>query len=120
MEELIQDHPGLVALLVWGVLCAALFGLVHVGGRLARKAATMNHPPPELFALLLAMALGGALLVGVAFGSEQRRRWLHPLTFALVIGTTLYVVFDLEFPRHGVIRVVDADQILRELRTSMD
>jgi hypothetical protein len=39
--------------------------------------------------------------------------------FALIMATTVYVILDLEYPRLGIIRVDAFDQVLVELRQSM-
>ena len=49
----------------------------------------------------------------------KRRRVSHWILFAAVTATTMYLVFDLEYPRFGLIRLDAADQVLVELRESM-
>lgn len=84
-----------------------------------RTMATRNHPPLVIFALLCALSLLGALLVGYSTSSNKDRSWLHMTAFAAILALTVYVIVDLEFPRLGLIRVDAADQVLVELRQSM-
>jgi len=42
------------------------------------------------------------------------------LVFAAAIAITIFVVFDLEYPRSGLIRIGPADQAMVEVRQSMD
>jgi len=85
-----------------------------------RAAATQNHPPLIIFVLLGVLGFIGALLVGYSTSLNKRRSWLHTLMFAAVLAITVYVIVDLEFPRLGLIRVSGADQMLLDVRASMD
>ena len=78
------------------------------------------HPPPIVFVMLAALALTGAMLVGYGMAGGKVRNWLHSVGFAAVIAVTVYVIFDIEYPRLGLIRVDAADQVLVELRGSME
>ena len=51
--------------------------------------------------------------------SAKQRNWLYMILFALLISLTLYVIFDFEYPRHGVIQLNQADRIYLELREAM-
>jgi hypothetical protein len=73
--------------------------------------ATRNHPPLVVFLLLAGLGLVGALLVG--YGTSPNK------VFAAILSLTVYVIADLEFPRLGLIRVDAADQVLLDLRKSM-
>jgi hypothetical protein len=84
-----------------------------------RLVATRNHPPRVINVLLGALSLVGALLAGYSMSGNRVRSWLHQIVFALMMAVTLYVVLDLEYPRRGLIRIDDADQVLVELRQSM-
>ena len=85
-----------------------------------RATATENHPPLIVYLLLAGLSLIGALLVGYAMSANKGRSWLHSISFAAVISLATYVIIDLEFPRHGLIRVDDADKVLIDLRKSLD
>jgi hypothetical protein len=85
-----------------------------------RQMATQNHPPLAVFLLLVGFSLVGAVLVGYGTSPNKDRSWLHTVTFAAILSLTVYVIVDLEFPRLGLIRVHAADQVLMELRESMN
>ena len=84
-----------------------------------RVMATRNHPPMILFLLLVGLSMVGALLVGYGTSLDKNRSWFHIVIFAGFLSLTVYVIVDLEFPRVGLIRVSDSDQVLVELRKSM-
>lgn len=85
-----------------------------------RMTATQNHPPLIIFFLLTGLIFLSALLVGYDSADNKERNWLHPLVFAGIMSLTVYVIIDIEFPRLGLIRIDAADQVLVELRNSMD
>ena len=84
-----------------------------------RTAAARNHPPVIIFLMLAVLALLAALFAGNAMAEADTRSWMHVFGFALVLSLTVYVILDIEYPRLGLIRVVDADRVLIELRQSM-
>ena len=84
-----------------------------------RVMATRNHPPLIIFALLAALSLIGATLVGSDMSASKGRPWLHTMVFAGIMALAVYVIMELEFPRYGLIRVDVADEALVELRNSM-
>ena len=84
-----------------------------------RTMAGQTHPPFALFALLFALALLGALLAGHAMSGAKARNWMHRTTFAFALAGAVYVILDVEYPRLGFIRVDAFDQVLVELRQSM-
>jgi hypothetical protein len=85
-----------------------------------RTAAARMHPPAVILWLLCGLGLGCALLAGYSTATGTRRKWTHMLAFAAVMALTVYVIIDLEFPRLGFIRVDAFDQVLVDVRTSMD
>jgi len=84
-----------------------------------RVVATQNHPPVAIFLLLAGLSLIGALLVGYGTSLNRDRSWLHNGAFAAILALTVYVIVDLEFPRLGLIRINGADQVLVDLRKTM-
>ncbi len=84
-----------------------------------RTMATQMHPPVITFILLIGLVLVSSLLAGLGMAAGRQRSWIHMLGFAVIMGLSVYVILDLEFPRLGLIRVDAADQVLRELRQSM-
>jgi hypothetical protein len=85
-----------------------------------RTVAVRNHPPLAIFILLGACCLVGSLLVGYTVAENKTRRGLHTLGFAFIMALAVYVIIDLEYPRLGLIRIDAADQVLIDLRASMD
>jgi len=84
-----------------------------------RTVATRNHPPSIIFQLLIAFTLICSLLAGYSMSGTSSRSWFHTLLVSLTLSATLYVIFDLEYPRIGLIRIDSADQVLVELRNSL-
>jgi hypothetical protein len=83
-----------------------------------RVVASQNHPPMQVFVLLAALCLVGALLIGQGTAATTRRLF-YPLMFAAILSTTVYVIVDIEYPRLGFIRIDGADQILVDLGKGM-
>jgi len=52
--------------------------------------------------------------------ARQGPSWIHIVSFAAIIAATVYVILDLEYPRLGLIRVDTDDEVLTELRRSME
>ncbi len=85
-----------------------------------RHAASLNHPPNVIYAMLAVITLIAALLVGYQMGFCDKRAGLHIATFTLVMAITPYIILDLEYPRRRLIRVDDADRILVETLAGMN
>lgn len=86
----------------------------------SRVESMKQHPPMVIFGMLVVLTLVSALLAGYGMSEGEGRRLLHMLGFALVISVMVYVILDLEFPRMGLIRVDGSDQVLFDVRRSMD
>jgi hypothetical protein len=99
------------------VLLPALNDMFDIAA--TRVAASRMHPPSMIYAMLVALVLAGATLVGYAMAGGRKRKWLHSVGFALVTTVAVYVIIDLEFPRLGFIRVDAADAMLVNLRSTM-
>lgn len=84
-----------------------------------RLMSTKQHPPSIIFILMGVLCLLGALLAGYGMSGSKSRNLLHMVVFAAVMSLTIYVILDLEYPRLGLIRVSDADQVLIDLLGSM-
>jgi hypothetical protein len=84
-----------------------------------RAVAAQTHPPGIILLLLVALALVSAVLVGEAMAVSPLRSWTHMGAFALMIALTVYVIVDLEYPRHGLIGLKQFDQVLVELLEKM-
>jgi hypothetical protein len=77
------------------------------------------HPPAVIFAMLGILSLLSAALAGYAMAEAKTRSWLHVLGFAFVLSVTVYVILDIEYPRIGLIRMDDSDQLMHQLREGM-
>ena len=84
-----------------------------------RIMAARIHPPPIIYALLFVLGLGCALLAGYGMAEGKYRSWIHIFGFTVLMGISLYVIVDIEYPRVGFIRLDAYDQVLVELRESM-
>ena len=51
--------------------------------------------------------------------AERGRSWLHLFLYAAAVTITIYTVLDLDNPRAGLIRLDAADQVLKDLRDSV-
>lgn len=84
-----------------------------------RTVAIQTHPPGIVIALLVVLVLAGSLLAGFA-ASVSPRSWLHTIGFAALMAISIYLILDLEFPRVGFVRIEALDQLLVDVRQSMN
>jgi hypothetical protein len=82
--------------------------------------ALQTHPLSVIYAPLFSPGLICALLAGYRMAVGQRRSWLHILSFAVVTVIIVYVIIDVEYPRAGLIRLQAFDQLLVDVRNSMN
>jgi hypothetical protein len=85
-----------------------------------RTAAFGIHPPLIIFAMLALLALICAFLGGLGMGKHQLKSRLHAWGFATIITLTIYATLEIEYPRRGLVRVDAFDQLLVDVRRSMD
>lgn len=86
----------------------------------SRAIAALTHTPKLIMAMLSMLGLVCSLLAGyVIAGSQRRQVGLHLLAFALMMTATIYVIFDLDYPRYGLIRLDFADQALLDVLAGM-
>lgn len=85
-----------------------------------RTMSARMHPPLIIFLMLCGLAVACAVLVGHGMAGEKRRNWVYVIAFAGIISLTVYVILDIEFPRFGLIRENAFDQVLVDLRNSMN
>ena len=83
-----------------------------------RFAAMQFHQPGAIFLMLGILSLIAAMLAGYQMSTPARRSWFHVLLFVATFTLVIYVILDLEYPRHGLIRVDAADALLKDLRAS--
>lgn len=86
----------------------------------SRTAAAQIHPPLIIFTMLFLLSLASALLAGHGMSAAKKRSWLHIVGLAAAVAVAVLVIVDLEYPRAGFIRLDSVDQILVDLRRTMD
>jgi hypothetical protein len=86
----------------------------------ARVATARIHPPGIIFATLIALTLVSAIMVGHGMAGRKSRSWTHILGYVITMVAVIYLVFQLEYPRLGFIRMESMDQVLVELRQGMN
>jgi hypothetical protein len=84
-----------------------------------RTESAKRHPPLIVYAMLGTLSLVCSLFAGYDMASRPRLNTLHSVAFALAISATAYVIVDLEFPRLGLIRISNSDQVLIDLRKTI-
>ena len=84
-----------------------------------RAAATMMHPPMEIFVLLFAMGLAASLMAGLSLGRGRGHSRVHTAVFAGAIAASVYTILDMEYPRLGLIQVREFDRFLVEVLAGM-
>lgn len=84
-----------------------------------RTMAARIHPPMIVFALLFFLALACSLIAGYRMAGGTQRSWLHITAFVAATVVSVYVILEIEYPRRGFIRLDDYDQVLVDVRRSM-
>ena len=84
-----------------------------------RLAATQMHPPDIVYVVLALISLVCGFLVGYEMGATAVASRAHMIVLAFVLSFTFYVILDFEYPRLGLIRIDDFDELLVQVRASM-
>jgi hypothetical protein len=84
-----------------------------------RTLAARSHPPPIVFALLFLLGLVSSVLAGYSMARGKLRNWVHITAFTTITVISVYVILDIEYPRVGFVRLDAYDQLLVQLRESM-
>ena len=84
-----------------------------------RLIAVQAHPPPLVFSLLFVFSLAAAGTIGFGMGNFARPSYLHAIGFAFVVSFALFVIFDIEFPRHGFVTLNAPHELLKQLAEGM-
>jgi hypothetical protein len=74
--------------------------------------------PTPVLAVILLCALGSVASVGFASVFIERRTHLPGILLTALIAAALWLIIDLDYPRHGLIRL--DGRVLTELRTGME
>jgi hypothetical protein len=85
-----------------------------------RWLATRQHPPIAIYLMLGFLVLVSGLLAGFGMAKAESQSVVHVVGFAAILGISIFLILDLEFPRLGLLRINDFDQALVELRRSME
>ena len=83
--------------------------------RMARKI----HPPKLIVGTLGLSAIGAAVFAGYALANAGRN-WIYIVSVATSIAVATFVIFELEYPRLGLLRLDAMDRELADLRESMN
>ena len=83
-----------------------------------RAMAMKIHPPAVIFVLLFGIGLVCALLIGHR-SARAPRSWFHVMIYAIATGICFFVILDIEYPRAGLIRLVEYDEVLVDLLKSI-
>jgi hypothetical protein len=82
--------------------------------------ALITHPPLAVFVLLGVTVLVASGVAGYSMSAAGFRDWVFIVAYSLVLGITIYVILDYEFPRVGLIRVDPVDQVLMRTLAQME
>jgi len=74
--------------------------------------AAMTHTPFAVFIMLALTVVVSSGLMGYASATSGVRDWVYLMTFAIVLGTALYLILDYEYPRIALVRVDSVDKVL--------
>lgn len=92
-----------------------MFRIAH-----ARLATARIHPPKIIFATLIVLTLVSAIMVGHGMAGRKSRSSIHIAGYVITMVVVIYLIFQLEYPRLGFIRMEATDQVLVELRQRMN
>jgi hypothetical protein len=99
------------------LLLDSLNAMFDAGTR--HNAALNAHTPFAILMLLVLVAAFASVLAGHDMGDRRPFQWLHAVALAGVVSLTIWIIYDLEMPRYGLIRVDEFDQMLRDVRNDM-
>jgi hypothetical protein len=73
-----------------------------------RVAAATKHIPGVVFGLLLVCSVLSVAVIGYGCGTAGRRRIPLTVSLTLIIAASLWITFDLDHPRRGLLQLNDA------------
>jgi hypothetical protein len=85
-----------------------------------RTMAMRIHPPAIIFYLLFTLALVCSLMAGYGMSGRRQGSRLHTTAFVTITAICVFVILEIEYPRAGFFRMDAFDQVLVELRQSMN
>jgi hypothetical protein len=97
----VEDRPGALV-----VVIPAVNDLIDLHA--LRVAAAMKHIPYIVLGLLFASSGLAIAVIGYGCGAERNRRGFMTVPLALIIAAALWVTYDLDHPRRGLLQLDDA------------
>jgi hypothetical protein len=85
-----------------------------------RTVTAQIHPPPVVYVLLYLLVLISSLFVGYEQGVKPGRYTLHTGAYTVIMALAVFVILNLEYPRLGFIGLDAADQVLADVRKTMN
>jgi hypothetical protein len=86
----------------------------------ARTVALMTHPPAAVFVLVALAVLVSSVLAGYTMSFSGIRDFAFIAMFSVMVGASVYVIADYEYPRIGLVRIDSVDQLLAEMLDRME
>jgi hypothetical protein len=86
----------------------------------SRLMAARQHPPIAVFIMLGLLVLLSGLMAGFGMAKSSSQSTLHLFGFAAIMALSVYLILDIEYPRLGFVRIDSFDEIMIQLRASMD
>lgn len=85
-----------------------------------RAIAQLSHTPKLLFIVVVILTLVCSLLAGYVLANTKTLHvGVYVVTFAVVMTLTVYIIFDLDYPRFGLIQLEFADKALFDVMAGM-
>lgn len=84
-----------------------------------RTVAIGAHPPVIIFLTLSGIALICAGLTGYRGGKSIHPGQIYYILLAIVTAYVLFLILDIEYPRHGLVRLEKANRVLVELEETL-
>lgn len=81
----------------------------------SREEARITHVPESILWLLFILCLSGSFIVGYA-SKSKRIDWIILLSYSLITVMTIYLILDLDQPRHGMIDTSSTHQNMDNLQ----
>ena len=84
-----------------------------------RSVAIMAHPPLLIYAALALISIACGGMIGYRASVSEHSSRFYEFAFALVMSFTLYLILDIEYPRFGLVRLDNVNQLLFDLANTM-
>ena len=84
-----------------------------------RTMATRIHPPAVIYGLLFVLGLACSILAGFGMAESAARSWVHVLGFTVIMGLSVFVILNLEYPLLGFVRPSEYNEALADLLRMM-